>query len=75
MSPTRTATQRLADHLLGGPVEAWIRERQDEGKSLRAIARELWSATDHHIDVTGETLRRWLLTEAEDGSPPKAKAS
>jgi predicted metalloprotease with PDZ domain len=67
--------------LLGVCVDDWLQERQAMGKSLRTIARELWLETDQQIDVTGETLRRWLeeAGEPQEPDPPmpaqRAKAS
>ena len=55
----RTATQRLADVLLGRPVEDYIAERREAGRPWRFIARDLHEATNGQIDVTYETLRTW----------------
>lgn len=62
--PTVTATQRLAEVLIGEPVVAWCATRRATGASLRAIATELRKATDDKVDVTAETIRAWL-EEAE----------
>ena len=54
-----TPTQQLATLLLGEPVLDWIAQRRAQGKTWRAIARELDQRTDHRVDVTYETLRIW----------------
>lgn len=55
----RSATQRLADRILGQTVEHWVDQRRAEGRAWPKVARDLYEATDGEIDVTGETLRRW----------------
>lgn len=69
-SPTITRTQRLADLLLGdaGPLEHFIRTRRAEGRAWRLIARDLYEATDHEIDVTYETLRSWFPDEPTEAA-------
>lgn len=66
-SPTR----RLADLLLGRPVEEWISERRLAGRSWRLIERDLRETTEGEVDVTHETLRSWC----PDDPAPKAAAS
>lgn len=60
----RTPTQRLADILLGEPVESWVAQRRNEGKSWRRISNELRDETKGDIDVAPPTLISWA-TEAE----------
>lgn len=56
---TETPTQRLANILLGMDVRTFIREKRDNGRAWRFIARDLYEATNGQIDVTYETLRQW----------------
>lgn len=58
---TQTPTQRLADVILGRPVDEWIAERRNlpNPRSWRLLARDLYDATDGSIDVSHETLRLW----------------
>lgn len=58
--PSVTATQRLAEVLIGEPVITWCATRRATGASLRAIATELRKATNDQVDVTAETIRAWL---------------
>lgn len=60
-----SATQRLADALLGQPVIDWLQERRAAGtQSFRQLAAALKDATDKQVDVTDQTIANWL-TEAE----------
>lgn len=54
-----TPTQRLASHLLGHDVGAYIRYRREIGRSWRMLARDIYEATDHEVDVSHETIRAW----------------
>lgn len=65
MEKAATPTEKLADVLLGdqGPVEDFVRSRRAAGRSWRLIARDLYDATDHQIDVTHETVRSWVRDE------------
>lgn len=49
----------VASHLLGEDVTDWINRRRAEGRTWRAIQRELAAATDGIIDVVHETIRAW----------------
>lgn len=40
--------------------------------SWRFIARDLYEATDHTIDVTFEILRRWFVVDSENGGEGEA---
>jgi len=53
-----SATYRLADHLLHGQLEAYVRERREAGKSWRRIALNLRDEVG--VDVAHETLRNWF---------------
>jgi intein-encoded DNA endonuclease-like protein len=56
-----TATQRLADHMLGGKLREYVLSRRTKGDSWRRIALSL--RDDIGIDVTHETVRAWYLAE------------
>lgn len=58
-----TPNRRLAGHLLGQPVEPWLRAKRAEGLSYRSLAVELCKATGGQVDVSGQALINWL---AED---------
>jgi hypothetical protein len=60
---TITPMARLAEALLGQPVEQFVRTRRNSGRSWRLIARDLYDATDHQVDVTHETVRTWFPDE------------
>lgn len=62
MPPTHA--QRLASILLGQSVHEWIALRRPD-TSYRQIAHELREATGGAVDVTGETLRGWVIEEPE----------
>jgi hypothetical protein len=59
-----TANQRLASLLLGQPVDQWLTQRRESGRSWRLIARDLYDATNGQVDMTYEALRRWLPEDA-----------
>ena len=59
---------RLADNLLEGRLAEFITTRRAEGKSWDSIAKELWAATDHEIDVTGVTVCAWSDAFAADAT-------
>ena len=71
MHQAPTAAKRLADLLLGEPVETWIAQRREKKVAYRLIARELFEATDGEIDVTDNTIRNWLRY-AEPNEPDAA---
>lgn len=50
---------RLAKHLLGEEPRKYIDERRAQGKTLRAIAREMWLQTNGEIDVSETTVMGW----------------
>jgi hypothetical protein len=54
----RTPTQRLADALLTGSLDAFVAARRP-GKSWRVIAIELRDATSNDVDVTPQALSKW----------------
>lgn len=64
----QTPTHRLADILLGadGPLEHFVRSRRRNRRSWRLVARDVYEATDHEIDLTYETLRSWFPDEPEE---------
>lgn len=57
-----TPYQRVADALLrtkGTTLEIFVLDADDEGKSGRVIARELYELTDGAVDVTSQAIRVW----------------
>lgn len=70
----RTPTYLLADHLLRseGGLETFVRTRRAKGISWRFIARDVYEATDHTIDVTFEILRRWFVDDNANGDAGEA---
>ena len=64
-----TATRKLADVLLGGELENFVRSRRADARAWRLIERDLYEATSGQVDVTFETLRTWFP------DPPKVDAS
>ena len=56
----RTPTYLLADYLLPGGLEEFVKTRRATGMSWRRIALDIRDATDRQIDVTYELLRRWF---------------
>jgi len=75
MAPTtpRTDKQRLADLLLGQPVEEWIAARRPD-TSWEKIAAELTQATQGGIEVTDMTVRRWMTDQLDDIATDTASA-
>lgn len=54
----RTTVKDLADRLIDGGLEAWLRQRKiADRESLDTIARDL--ERDYDITVTPEALRLW----------------
>lgn len=53
----RTATYPLIDRLLGGTLEARLREQREGGASFADISRHLF--TEHDLTVSIDTVRRW----------------
>ena len=52
-----TATRRLADTLLDGRLDDYVKERRDAGKAWRLISRDL--LTDIALDIHERTLWSW----------------
>ena len=73
--PKTKPLARLADNLLGGTLAEFIDSRRDAGKSWDTIAKELWVATDHEIDVTGVTVTAWASSFGLETSPREKAAS
>ena len=53
-----TTTKRLAELLLGEPIDGWILARRPD-TSWRLIAEELREATGGQVHVAPETMRLW----------------
>ena len=56
----RTATQSLADMILGIPSEMWIADQREQGCSWRTIARNMADCTSGRVNVTERTLQNWM---------------
>jgi hypothetical protein len=54
-----TYLRQLADHVLGGRLDAFVAEHRAQGVGWEAIAKELWDCTGHKINLSGQTLRGW----------------
>jgi hypothetical protein len=64
-----THAQRLAELILGRPFPEWFDEHRgtDENpRSYRLIARDLYEQTNGQVDVAGETIRGWMLPAEPD---------
>lgn len=60
-------TYRLAEVLLGEPLDQWVKQLRRDGASWRLIAMELWRATNHEVVVSFETLRTWFPDDQNGG--------
>lgn len=69
MAVEGTPLRQLADLLVDGGLDEFIRSRRPR-RSWRLIARDLYEATDHRVDVTYVTLRSWY--PADDPAPVDA---
>jgi hypothetical protein len=65
----RRPIRTLVDLALGGTLDKTLTTHRTEGQSFDQIAR--WLATQHGIDVSGETVRTWC----KDLDALKAKAA
>ena len=54
-----TKTYPLVDRILGGQLAELLSGWRNEGLSYGAIALRLHD--DYQVDVTAETVRRWIL--------------
>ena len=52
---------RLADVLLPDGLGAFVTSLRADGKSWDSIAKALYVATNHEIDVTGVTVQAWAI--------------
>lgn len=55
----RTATYPLIDRLLGGTLEARLRDQRGQGESFATIARNL--LLEDELVVSTDTVRRWCM--------------
>lgn len=55
-----TPTARLADHLVPGGLENFVRTRRAAGMSWRKITLEIRDVTDRVVDVTHQALFSWF---------------
>jgi hypothetical protein len=51
----------MADRLLGGRLDEVLRTHREQGLGAEDIARRLYAEAG--IEVSGETVRRWLKTQ------------
>ncbi len=61
----------LADRALGGTLERRLRRWRKEGRSYEQIAR---AVGDEGIDVSGETIRKWVVALGIDTAKKKSAA-
>ncbi len=54
-----TPSRRLADHLIPGGLDAFVRDRRNEGMSNRNLTVAIYSATGGQVDISETTLRTW----------------
>jgi hypothetical protein len=57
----QTAKQQLADVLLEGTLDEFVKTRRADGRSWRLIAKDLEAETG--VDVTFESIRSWYPEE------------
>lgn len=57
--PDAKPAQRLAEVLLGQPLDQWVAERRAVGMSWRTISADLAVSTQHQLKINRETLRNW----------------
>lgn len=58
----------LTKHLLGQDPREWIASKREQGRSWRLVARDLWNATDHEVDVTTQTLQNWMRQNGDEAA-------
>lgn len=56
---TPTATQQLAEVVLGEPLQDWVVARRQRGLSWKSVAAELAVTTNDQVQLNRETLRVW----------------
>lgn len=57
-NPSPTYGTQLAGEILGTPLQEWVQERRDAGKSWDTISVDLAIATESRVRYSGEHLRR-----------------
>lgn len=62
----RPPLRRLADHLVKGGLDDFVKERRATGRSWRLIERDLYLSTKGKASVSFETLRSWYPDLAAD---------
>lgn len=67
MAPTDTS--KLVDRLIPGGLAAYLTEARENGQTFADITFRL--RTEHDIEVTQETVRRWCLAYVQ---PTEASA-
>lgn len=79
--PRGSARRRLADVLLDETLDEFVAARRAQGRSWRAIARDLWEATNGRVDASDETIRAWFrptspAARADEivSEPPRSQA-
>jgi hypothetical protein len=68
--PVPTPKYELADHLLRGKLREFVESRRAGGLAWRHVASQLFTATAHKVDVTGETLRSWFPEDRRGDAEP-----
>ena len=61
--PDLTATARVVDLLLrdkGSTLEGWMSDQRSVGDSYETIAKKVYVLTSGEVDVTYQTIKRWV---------------
>lgn len=66
-SPIRHVADLMVTELAGYPLNEWLLDRADEGKSLREIASELHQLTGGVLVVSHTTVGNWLRSAQAQG--------
>lgn len=65
----QTPSTRLAAHLLGEPLEAWVLRHRGDDRSWGWISQKLSDVTGGQVDLSHEWLRRLYGGAAEPSEP------
>lgn len=59
MQPRLPDKLKLADCIVEGGIEAWLREHVTAGQSWLSMSQELLLTTSGEVRASGPTLQRW----------------